>query len=56
MTSTLIGARDTEQLRSNLASTNLTLTADDLSAIDAVSQRPVLYPEWMVNSQAGDRK
>ncbi len=56
VTSTIIGARTTEQLRANLASADVALTADDLRAIDAVSQRPVLYPEWMVRRQAGDRK
>lgn len=56
VTSTIIGARNVEQLQTNLASVQLTLTPDDLQAIEAVSKRPVLYPEWMVGFQAGSRK
>lgn len=55
-TSTIIGARNVERLQANLASVELTLTPDDLQAIEAVSKRPVLYPDWMVGFQAGDRK
>ncbi len=55
VTSTIIGARNVAQLQTNLASVALTLTRDDLHAIDAVSKRPVLYPEWMVEFQASGR-
>lgn len=55
VTSTIIGARNVEQLQANLASVALTLTPDDLQAIDAVSKRPVRYPEWMVEFQASGR-
>lgn len=55
VTSTIIGARNGEQLQANLASVELTLTPDDLQAIEAVSKRAVLYPEWMVGFQASGR-
>jgi aryl-alcohol dehydrogenase-like predicted oxidoreductase len=55
VTSTIIGAKRTEQLLDNIKSTELTLSADDLQKIDAVSALPKEYPNWMVEYQGRDR-
>jgi aryl-alcohol dehydrogenase-like predicted oxidoreductase len=55
ITSTIIGAKRTEQLLDNIRSTELTLSADDLQKIDAVSALPKEYPNWMVEYQGRDR-
>jgi aryl-alcohol dehydrogenase-like predicted oxidoreductase len=44
ITSTLIGARTIEQLRSNLASLELTLEPDQLAALDAASAPALNFP------------
>jgi aryl-alcohol dehydrogenase-like predicted oxidoreductase len=44
VSSTLIGARRLDQLRSNLAALELTLTADQLGALDAVSTPALNFP------------
>ncbi len=56
VTSTIIGAKNPEQLKSNLHSTELTLNADELKRIDEVSALPQEYPGWMVERQGNDRK
>ena len=48
--SVVIGARTTEQLASNLAATAVTLTAEELATLDAVSKPPVPYPARAVNT------
>lgn len=48
VTSVIIGARTDAQLADNLASTRLTLTADELATLDRVSALPPEYPGWMV--------
>jgi aryl-alcohol dehydrogenase-like predicted oxidoreductase len=47
--------RKLEQLEDNLKSVALTLTADDLKALDDVSRLPSEYPEWMYSTLAPDR-
>jgi aryl-alcohol dehydrogenase-like predicted oxidoreductase len=44
VSSTLIGARRLDQLRSNLAALELTLTAEQLAALDAVSRPALNFP------------
>lgn len=56
VTSTIIGAKTLEQLRLNIESTQVILTADDLGRIDQVSPLPAQYPGWMVERQANYRK
>jgi aryl-alcohol dehydrogenase-like predicted oxidoreductase len=56
ITSTIIGAKTIEQVTANIRSTELTLTADDLQKIDAVSPLPAQYPGWMVKWQAAGRE
>jgi aryl-alcohol dehydrogenase-like predicted oxidoreductase len=47
----IIGAKTLPQLNDNLAATRLQLTADDLKALDEVSQLPPEYPGWMLAFQ-----
>ena len=56
ITSTIIGAKNLDQLKANIESTNLNLTQDDLSKIDAISPLPKQYPGWMVERQSNYRK
>ncbi|RYY07215.1 MAG: aldo/keto reductase, partial [Sphingobacteriaceae bacterium] len=56
VTSTIIGAKNPEQLQSNLHSTELILSADELKRIDEISALPKEYPGWMVEFQGKDRK
>lgn len=55
VTSVIIGARTPEQLMANLQSTDVELTADQVTRLDAASALPQEYPGWMVGRQAGDR-
>nr|WP_272954568.1 aldo/keto reductase [Kribbella sandramycini] len=50
VTSVIVGARKVEQLTDNLGASDLTLTAEDLAELDAVSALPPAYPNWI---QAG---
>ena len=55
VTSTIIGAKNPDQLFDNIKSVDLELSAEDLKKIDEVSALPKEYPGWMVERQAGDR-
>ncbi|ELQ09530.1 putative short-chain dehydrogenase/oxidoreductase, partial [Pseudomonas fluorescens BRIP34879] len=44
--SLIIGARTEEHLRDNLAATELKLTEEQSSRIEAVTRRQPLYPYW----------
>jgi aryl-alcohol dehydrogenase-like predicted oxidoreductase len=55
VTSVIIGAKNTLQLDDNLAATSLTLTADELARLDAVSALPSEYPGWMFERQGSTR-
>jgi aryl-alcohol dehydrogenase-like predicted oxidoreductase len=44
--SIIIGARNEEQLKDNLAAASLTLTEDERKMLDDVSQQPLIYPYW----------
>jgi len=47
----IIGARTTAQLTDNLAAAGLTLAAEDVRALDELSQLPTEYPGWMLAFQ-----
>ncbi len=51
----IIGAKNEEQLKDNLAVTDLFLTPDELAALDKVSALPPEYPGWMLERQGMDR-
>ncbi len=55
VTSLIVGARTEEQLRDNLASAELTLTADEFARLDAVSAEPLRYPYWHQAKTSSDR-
>jgi aryl-alcohol dehydrogenase-like predicted oxidoreductase len=55
VTSVIIGARKIGQLDDNLKSVDLTLTPDDLKALDEASRLAVEYPAWM-DSLGSDRR
>jgi aryl-alcohol dehydrogenase-like predicted oxidoreductase len=44
--SVIIGARNEQQLRDNLASADFVLTPAQVAALDEASQTPVVYPYW----------
>ena len=46
--SVLIGAKSIEQLDQNIASTRVTLDAEDMARLDEVSTLPSEYPGWML--------
>lgn len=56
ITSTIIGAKNVEQLQDNIKSTEITLSDDDLAKINEVSALPKEYPGWMVERQGADRE
>ena len=53
--STLIGAKNRDQLKSNLNSVNIELTAEDLERLDAVSALPSRFPLWVADFQNQNR-
>jgi aryl-alcohol dehydrogenase-like predicted oxidoreductase len=55
VTTVIIGARNTDQLEDNLAAADLTLSADELKALDEVSALPSEYPGWMFARQGAGR-
>ncbi|MFI5161837.1 MAG: aldo/keto reductase [Sphingobacteriales bacterium] len=56
ITSTIIGAKNVDQLKDNVNSTNVVLSEDDLKKINEVSALPKEYPGWMVERQSADRE
>jgi aryl-alcohol dehydrogenase-like predicted oxidoreductase len=56
ITSTIIGAKSAEQLKDNIKSVDISLSADDLKKMDEVSPLPAQYPGWMVARQNADRR
>ena len=56
VTSVIVGARRPEQLADNLAATNVTLSPDELAALDEVSRLPAEYPGWMFERQGEVRR
>ena len=55
VTTLIIGAKNEEQLRDNLAVTDIVLTAEELAKLDEVSALPPEYPQWMLARQGHDR-
>jgi aryl-alcohol dehydrogenase-like predicted oxidoreductase len=51
----IIGARNEQQLRDNLAVANWTLTGEEVESLDLVSDLPLPYPYWHQRKFAGDR-
>ncbi len=55
VTSVIIGARNVEQLRDNLASVYIKLSESEIKLLDEVSALPLEYPGWMIPFQDLDR-
>ena len=55
VTSVIVGAKRRSQLAENIAAADVTLSAADLKALDAVSALPKEYPGWMLERQGGYR-
>ena len=55
VTSTLIGAKTLDQLNDNIEAVNLTLTAEEIAALDAVSADRSRYPGWMISRNNATR-
>jgi aryl-alcohol dehydrogenase-like predicted oxidoreductase len=56
VTSVIVGARTVDQLKDNLASTEVKLTAEELAKLDEVSALAPEYPGWMLKRQGEDRR
>ena len=56
VTTVIVGAKTVEQLDDNLAAVDVTLTADEMAELDAVSALPAEYPGWMLARQSEGRK
>ncbi|PMS35896.1 aryl-alcohol dehydrogenase-like predicted oxidoreductase [Trinickia symbiotica] len=56
VTTVIVGAKRVEQLEDNLAATSVSLTADELAALDKVSALPPEYPGWMLARQGEARR
>jgi aryl-alcohol dehydrogenase-like predicted oxidoreductase len=51
----IVGARNEQQLRDNLAAASWTLSSGEVERLDAVSAQPLPYPYWHQQKFAGDR-
>ena len=56
VTSVIVGAKRPEQLADNVAATQVSLSTEELQALDAVSRLPVEYPGWMFERQGEARR
>ena len=56
VTSVIVGAKRPEQLADNIASTKVSLTADELKALGDASALPAEYPGWMFERQGEYRR
>jgi aryl-alcohol dehydrogenase-like predicted oxidoreductase len=56
VTSVIIGAKKIDQLDDNVAATQVKLNADELAALDEVSQLPREYPGWMLERSGEYRR
>jgi aryl-alcohol dehydrogenase-like predicted oxidoreductase len=55
ITSIVFGARTITQLQDNIAAVDITLSAEELSTLDAVSALPSEYPTWKIAEALRDR-
>ncbi len=51
VTSVILGAKRSEQLADNIGAAEVTLSSEDLAALEAVTQLPAEYPGWMIKRQ-----
>lgn len=55
ITSTIIGAKNLQQLIDNIAAVTLQLTPEDMQQLNDVSALASEYPGWMINRQLEGR-
>ncbi|MBY0562709.1 MAG: aldo/keto reductase [Hyphomonadaceae bacterium] len=55
VTSVIIGAKTQAQLNDNIAAVRVTLSSEELQALDQVSKLRPEYPGWMLERQGSDR-
>jgi aryl-alcohol dehydrogenase-like predicted oxidoreductase len=55
VTSVIIGAKRTDQLKDNLAAVEMKLSLEELQQLNEVSQLPPEYPGWMLPFQGANR-
>ncbi len=55
ISSIIVGARTEAQLKDNLASASLNLTAEERKALDDASEQPLIYPYWHQCNSAAER-
>jgi aryl-alcohol dehydrogenase-like predicted oxidoreductase len=55
VTTIIVGAKDEQQLRDNLAVTDLRLSVSEIAELDTISALPPEYPGWMLERQGSDR-
>ncbi|KIZ40422.1 MULTISPECIES: aldo/keto reductase [Rhodopseudomonas] len=55
VTSVIVGAKRLSQLEDNIAAVDITLSEEEISKLDAVSELPPEYPGWMLAAQGADR-
>ncbi len=55
VTSTIIGAKNIEQLNDNISAVDIELTSDDMQKLNTISALNPEYPGWMVNRQTQGR-
>lgn len=56
VSSVIIGAKNTKQLKDNLGSVDVKLSSEDLKQLDQVSALRPEYPGWMFGMQSSDRR
>ena len=56
VSSVIVGAKRPEQLADNLAATEVSLNADELRSLDAMSRLPAESPGWMFERQGEVRR
>jgi aryl-alcohol dehydrogenase-like predicted oxidoreductase len=55
VSSVIVGARTLDQLKDNVAACQVSLSEEDIKALDEVSALPREYPGWMIELQSGYR-
>ena len=55
VTSVIVGGRNEEQFKDNLAAASLKLTKEQVAKLDEVSRPPLMYPYWHQNWSVYDR-
>jgi aryl-alcohol dehydrogenase-like predicted oxidoreductase len=56
VSSVIVGAKNVEQLRDNIAATQLGLSQEELASLNEVSRLPAEYPGWMLEMQGKYRE